>query len=262
MKKETNWQQELRNREIKPSEDAWNKISGGLHQKQLKHNRKKFVVWIAAACVCGMLLYPFVFSEATKEVATPLVTTPLTKEVNTHKDSFESQGLHTPSIEVRTSIKEENSTTIVATTSISGTLHKTDHKNSHIPTPKATKEVATNNGTPTDYLLEVESYLQKVEVTVASQIASTEERARALLLEMEQEVPSFSDEEKEMNRLLAQVDIQLNSVSKEQLVNFARAQNLLADAEASLEKEDLKRKIWQFIKTNYQNLETTLVSLK
>lgn len=262
MKKETSWQQDLRNRKIEPSVEAWNKVSNALHQKELTDNRKKFIIWIAAACICGMLIYPFLFSDATKKAATPLVTTPSTKEVNTLKDSFESQGLHTPSIEVTTSIKEENSTTIVATTSISGTQHKTDQENSHIPTPKVAKEVATKNSTSTDYSLEVESYLQKVEVTVASQIASTEERARALLFEMEQEVPSFSNEEKEMNRLLAQVDIQLNSASKEQLVNFARAQNLLADVEASLEKEDLKRKIWQFIKTNYQNLETTLVSLK
>jgi hypothetical protein len=65
-----------------------------------------------------------------------------------------------------------------------------------------------------------------------------------------------------MNRLLAQVDVKINSASKEQLVDFAKAQNLLADAEASLEKEDLKKRIWRFIKSNYENLETTLAGLK
>lgn len=262
MKKETNWQQELRNREMKPSEEAWNKISGSLHQKQLKSNRKKFIIWMAAACICGMLLYPFLFNQAPKDATTPLVSSPDTKEVNTPQDSFEAKRIKNPTLEVATSIREENPTSVVASTMISKTKVEAEEVKSQIPSQKTTKGIATTKNTPIDYLLEVESYLQKVEVSFPSKIASTEERAKALLLEIEEEVPSLSKEEREMNRLLAQVDVKINSASKEQLVDFAKAQNLLADAEASLEKEDLKRKIWQFIKTNYQNLESTLASLR
>ena len=262
MKKETNWQQELRNREMKPSEDAWNKISGQLYQKQLNNNRKKFIIWIAAACVCGMLLYPFLFTQSPTNTTTPLVSSPQTEEVITPQDAFETPEIKNPRLEVATSIGEENPTTIVASTSSIAIQEETKQVNSQVPTKKVAKGVATTKNTPTDYSLEVESYLQKVDISFPTKIASTEERAKALLLEMEQDVPSLSKEEREMNRLLAQVDEKINSASKEQLVDFAKAQNLLADAEASLEKEDLKRKIWQFIKTNYQNLESTLASLR
>lgn len=258
MKKETSWQQDLRNRQIEPSVEAWNKVSNALHQKELTNNRKKFIIWIAAACICGILIYPFLFSDATKEVTTPLVSSPESKEVVTPKLSNEALSNETQGQEkVTTNVVSTNAHDKVTTQVVA-------QENNTLKLKTNDKKTTPYLKTETDFTQEVETYLSLVASSTSTPTnkGNINRKAEQLLMELASETPSISQEEYEMNYLLAKVELQLNSTSTEKLIEFAKAQDLLADAETSLEKEDLKRKIWKFIKSSYENLETTLVSLK
>lgn len=256
MKKETSWQQDLRNRKIEPSVEAWNKISNALHQKELTHSRKKFIIWIAAACICGMFIYPFLFSDATKEVTTPLVSSPESKEVVTPKLSNEALSNETKG-------QEKVSTNVVSTNAHDKVTTQVIAQENNTPKLKTNEQKITPyQKTETDFTQEVETYLSLVASSTPTNKGNINRKAEQLLMELASDSPRISKEEYEMNYLLAKVELQLNTSSKEKLIEFAKAQDLLADAETSLKKEDLKRKIWKFIKSSYENLETTLVSLK
>lgn len=245
--KKNSWQKDLKNRQIQPSEETWNKISGQLHQKELASNRNKYLLWIAAACISGLLLYPFLFS--TNDTGIKIVDIEENK-VNPTQNSLETiviENTKDTVLDVK-AIKNKESIAIVSS----------DEEK----IIKQTKSSINQEEKSDVYKDEVEHFLHLVASQSKNTNIAINENALLLLAEAENKVAPDAQIEVEINSLLAEVNKSINSASTQELEAFAQVQNLLEETENSLEKEDLKKRIWKFIKTNYENLETTLAGLK
>lgn len=245
--KKNSWQQDLRNRQIQPSDDTWNKISSQLHQKELASNRNKYLLWIPAACISGLLLYPFLFSTNDTGVKIVDIEENKMNPAQNPSEAIVIENTKDTLIEEKT-VKNKESIAIISL--------------NEEKIIKQTKSSIHQEEKSDVYKDEVEHFLQLVVSQSKNTDITIKENALLLLAEVENEVAPDAYIEAEINSLLAEVNKSINNASTQELEAFAQAQNLLEETENSLEKEDLKKRIWKFIKTNYENLGTTLAGLK
>ncbi|GGE12366.1 hypothetical protein [Psychroflexus salis] len=244
MKKQDNWKSQLRNSSIQPSDEAWLAVEAGLEKKSQFQLKKKFIISLVAASLIGFVVF----------ISFPDFSTPSEVESNlVEENKLDKQDVIYPSeftiqpviIESQVSLKNEESKQKNNILAVEKSVHKT---NFAIQKPIASAE--------------------KIGLINKNEDAFIQDKAHQLLAEVEAELDSTSNTNKKLRPaeeaevLLAEAQLLIKNTTYNELYQFAKASDLLADVEHDISEQKLQNKVWQFVKNNVQNLESALASLK
>lgn len=249
MKQQNNWRNELRNRSITPSDEAWLAIESGLENKSKNKLKKKFIFSLVAASLIGFVVFVSLPTNSTQQQSQAATTEefqPTTEESVFPEALFLEIESTLSSVAVEANEQDE-----VAKPQIS--------------TPLDTASKESNNNLETETAST--KYVTKSQEETP-QNAKVNQKAIQLLAEVEAELAGNSSTnlqisaEDEADLLLAEAKQIIKEVEYNQLYDFAKASDLLAEVENDLSKDNLQNRVWHFVKANYENLESALVSLK
>lgn len=231
MEASNNWNQQLKNRKIKPSDEAWLAIEAGLEGKLKDKIKMNYIMTLAAACIAGIIIY---------------ISIPSTKDIVVSKNSI-SKNTVLPEESVFPDalfIKSAPSTLSKKNKITNENLATTNYKSS-VTTKTEAKKPSTNNQLSTEITKKASSLLSEVEADLALK---------------ENEIGK--DHQTEVDILLAEAKLLIEKKEYNSLYNYAVSENLLAEVEKDLSKNKLQDRVWQFVKDNVQNLESAIVSLR
>lgn len=249
MKEQNNWRNELRNRSITPSDEAWLAIESGLESKSKNKLKKKFIFSLVAASLIGFVVF---VSLPTTSIQHQSQATATENFDTSHEESVFPAALFLES-ESAFSLKEAE---VVK--------QDLDEKES-ISNPKKSVSKQTLNRKTTQMVSTKNETESQLETNTNTEVNL---KAKELLTEVEAELAASSSTslnlsaKDEADLLLAEAKQIIQEVEYNQLYEFAQASDLLAEVEEDLSKDNLKKRVWHFVKANYENLESALVSLK
>lgn len=237
-----NWKKELLQREIKPSEEVWLNVAHGLKQPKNKINKKRIWIGLTAAAIAAILILPNFLQLSNKNSPEiPIVHQEKIEESKT-KVSKEIQPLQKEYLATK---KQQALKVAVEEKQLSSKESKT---------PSSSEK--TKN--------KVAKHEEALMAKTTSKLTKTRSEALNLLAEVEAEIekeqPKNANEEAE--NLLAQAEQNIEKANYNQLFKFAEANQLLAEVEEDLSKNDLKERIFKFLKNNYKEIESAVASLK
>jgi hypothetical protein len=269
MKNQNNWKNQLRNRKITPSDEAWLAIEAGLGKKDTKTLKTKFIFSLIAASIVGFIVYitlpsatidagntDTVNTENSTELQKPAAQEDFNLDVNskiTVNDNEVIEAEETPSISTATDAKQAK-------------LHSTSISNVVAESSNKINSEKSKNSIPETNLASIEEVSEAV--TPEKSKPQVSEKAMQLLSEVEAELaqvvaPDTSYRvEDEAEALLSQAKLIIQEVEYDKLYQFAKASDLLAEVEGDIPKDNLQNRVWSFVKDKAQDLESTLASLK
>lgn len=238
MDSQNNWRHQLRNREINPKDETWLAIEAGLnHQKNNRFLLKSIILLIAAVAVGVIVMVSLPTTSSTSQDPVQYVQEEPSKENQTPEVIHQVE-------EVSLSISEEQS------------LLPKDDSSSMI-------EISVQ---PEKYATEVVENETVADTLPAEEEHNLHQKATALLAEVEkdlqQEKKAVYSPDAEVETLLAEAKVLIEEVEYDKLYEFAKASQLLADVEEDISKDTLQNRVWKFVKSNFQNIENALVSLR
>ncbi len=252
-----NWKNELRNRSIKPSEEAWLAVESGLEQKSKHKLKKRFAYILIAASFLGFVI--------TISLPTNSVTTS-TQSISAEKQQNQNIEQNSNAIEENTQNNEAIVNSEFDADSTSKSVHKQDtHQTPNHQVAESSPKQTQQNAISSENQKSSETKKNKLN---ASNVIEISPKAMDLLAEVEAELAGQSstslplNAEDEAKLLLAEAKQVIQDVKYQQLYEMAKANDLLAEVEDDYTKQDLQQRVWRFVKTNYHNLENTLASLK
>lgn len=246
MEKQNNWRNQLRKREIAPSDEAWLAIEAGLENKAQNKIQKKYIITLIAASLIGFVVFVSLPSTSTSSPKTSIAD-----EVNKEIQEEESA--------IPTALFQSSNAAITAT-------EEEGFQQEEKPDAIEQVDIQIGNSPESSQEITVENEVNAPNEPL--QVQEMQLKAADLLAEVEAELvmdatqSNFENSDAEAEALLAEAQLMIQEVDYDQLYAFAEASDLLAEVEDDLSKNNLQNRVWQFVKSNFQNLESALASLK
>ncbi|MCH8535247.1 MAG: hypothetical protein LAT51_09280 [Flavobacteriaceae bacterium] len=250
MKQPTNnWKKEMLQREIQPSDEVWLKVAKGLQQPKSKINKKRIVIGLVAAAIMALLIIPMFLIEKTTNTSKNSIVTE-EKIENVEKTSIEERNIN----------KKSSSTEIQQENKVALEDKKTSVEESKSFNSAQEKKISNVNS---DEVSNQSAEISKEKEEV-SEPSPSKDKATTLLAEVEAEIDkeNIVTTDREVENLLAQAEQKIDQANYNKLMSFAEAHELLAEVEEDLSKNDLKEKIFKFLKNNLKEIESAIVGLK
>ena len=249
MKEQNNWRNQLKSRKISPSDEAWLSIESGLERKSKNKLKRNFVLSLIAASLIGFIVF----------VSLP-TNSNLHSNLNIASEIDEQPEAQTvfPAalfINADTALHFQGVETIVENIDVKNHISNPSNSISKPHKTNVKKKPASNTNTPNTQFK-------------ATRKAKVQTKAAQLLAEVEADLaeplsnPTKLSAEDEADLLLAEAKQIILEVEYDRLYEFAQASELLAEVEGDLSKDKLQNRVWHFVKSNFQNLENALVSLR
>ena len=248
MENRNNWKNQLRNRKVTPSDEAWLAIEAGLEKKNSNQPKKKFIITLIAASFIGFVVFLSIPTQ------TRTIEKSNTVKVKTPIQSDQSVFPEALFLEVNSALtsadSEPNSETQTNATLTQSKLNTKKEPNSSLIS------VAENKKSET---LKIPAKEEKIKASKAAIELLAEVEAE---LAQTIEINSTYSPDEEAEILLAEAKLMIQEVDYDRLYEFAQASDLLAEAENNLSEERLQGKVWLFVQSNVKHLETAFASLK
>lgn len=243
---EKDFRDKLRNREIRPTEDSWDRLNNQLDQTRRRGNKRSLLAGVAAVVAIGFLITTFFFSQP--ETPSVVLEESAVKEIEQNQERPESR------------LKlEETTTTPASTVAQSPVVHSEQPLEQPVSiesVDKAEPELAQT------HLSEMKKTGQPLAPGIQDAQTFTDDHLRQkvdeLIVEvqqLEQENGQVSDAEIEALLLLALQDLEDRDDTNSDGVD---ADELLAEVENELENSFRKR-VFQLVKQGFELTRTAVV---
>lgn len=257
---EDNIKDKLESRRIEPTASAWDRIEGKLEVVEEK-KKSKVVLWtgIAASFIAGVFITMLLFNSNSQDIESDFVITPDTKKIEEPvydpviKNESEVVTVDIEKIElIVEEVEEKEKSEIIKPLTIK---KKTIKKTSGVAVSKDTQvAIATRNKTTTKTINDNSSENILLEKTIKTSIDKKIDEVVASI-----DLETVTDQEVEELLLKAQREI-IGSRTFDATTKTLTANALLLDAEAEVDPDTFKDKVFTTLKTGFNKAVEAVVT--
>lgn len=238
---EENIKQKLEERTIKPSVNAWDKLSQKI-DKQNKGSKSKFIWWLGvAASIVGILFVSLFFLGKSENQSSEIeiVDTPIFIEETSTKEGSQIEVIATNETEPESESKNQNTSQENQIIKLKSTINKQEIQ--------AKKElVASNSSTKTKDINRISLIKEELETQVV-----TIEHAPESNLDIDKSIDS------EIDLLLKNAQQNITTKRMVETSSVVSASSLLEDVEMDLERS-FRDKVFETVKSGYKTVKTAV----